>query len=980
MSNDDKRTGVAKEEIGKCSFKHETSGCSPPELSSGETLKCAMWNVTSMVHKTDEIMEHIVDRDSDIVFLTETWLTSDSNHVTAMVKTYGYELLHCRRKDREKETGGGVGILVKTEMKKKQLKDVKYSSFEHTMVKLFLKNNKSTVLICIYRLQFVSSVTFFAEFTQMLEILVASHDCIVIAGDINIHTETEDSTSRQLDDILDTFNMTQHIKKPTHRMGHTLDIVATFYEKPHLSNIDINEYEDITDHFLVDFKVTCSPEMREFRQVRYRNTGAIDPGKLSSEIEKRWGGVNIQESFGENVTRYTKLMKDLINEEAPERTKIIKTVPNSPWFDNDYKQLRRERRKAEKAFKKSKLTEDHEKFTALRKQTTDLAYTKKREYYQKKLNEGNSKTMYSVVNKLLDKKQETVLPDATSDKELADSFVKYFSDKITKIRDKFKDVPVNKKPSNLPSNVTRLFEFEKTTEDEIRHIVNTYGVKCSPEDPVPVNVLKGNLDVFIPIWKDLVNLSLDTGSIECLKSSAVLPTIKQLDELMDKDLYKNYRPVSNLIFLEKLIERVVALRLEKQMTENHLHSDEENGYKTNHSTEFLMMKVVNDLLMNCDEKKPTILLLLDLSAAFDTVDQEKLLDILKNEIGIEGTALKWFRSFLTDRTQRVKINDAYSEIMLLLYGVTQGSVLGPPLFNIYIRSLYPYIRPLLFHIFGFADDHQLMKAFVPALQVSAFEDIEKCLNMITLWMNEFFLCLNANKTQIIVIYPPSIRDSIIMRGTFINNVCVRFVKYAKNLGIILDEMLTFDDQVKRVVKACICTIKKIAEIKSFLTEDDLKTVVCAGVLSRLDYCNALYYGITEARIKKLQSVQNSAVHLIRKRMNQHVSTAELLKKFHWLPVKKRIAFKILLVVHKCLLGEAPVSLRSMIVMGGSTRTKKLEEGKCNGEMGERSFSIAGPKLWNLLPMEVRVEENSDEFKKKLKTFLFREIDNPNSKF
>ena len=183
------------------------------------------------------------------------------------------------------------------------------------------------------------------------------------------------------------------------------------------------------------------------------------------------------------------------------------------------------------------------------------------------------------------------------------------------------------------------------------------------------------------------------------------------------------------------------------------------------------------------------------------------------------------------------------------------------------------------------------------------------------------------------------------------------------------------------MKACICIIKKIAEIKSFLTEEQLKTVVCASVLSILDYCNALYYGITEARLKKLQSVQNSAVHLIRKKMNrQDVSTVELLKKFHWLPVKKRITYKILLIVHKCLLGEAPVSLRNMMVMGGSTRTKKLEERKCNGEMGERSFSVAGPKLWNLLPMDVRMEENTDDFKKKLKTFLFREIDNPNSKF
>ena len=673
-------------------------------------------------------------------------------------------------------------------------------------------------------------------------------------------------------------------------------------------------------------------------------------------------------------------MKELITEQAPEKTKVIKIVPDSPWFDNDYKEKRKERRKAEKRYRKSKKKEDHDKFTTLRKQTTDLAYAKKKEYLTRKLNEGNSKTMYSVVNKLLDKKQDRVLPDAKSDKELADAFVKYFSEKITKIREKFKDVPTCLKPPVLPSNVTLLSEFEETTEDEICQIVRTYGVKCSPEDPVPVDVLKGSLEVFIPIWTELVNLSLRTGSIECLKSSAVLPTIKEMDDIMDRDLYKNYRPVSNLLFLEKLTERVVAVRLEKQMTDNELHSEEENGYKGGHSTELLMTKIVNDLLINCDEKKATIVLLLDLSAAFDTVDQEKLLDILKNEIGIIGVALEWFRSFLTGRTQRVKINEAYSVMMELLYGVTQGSVLGPPLFNIYIRSLYPYIRPLRFNIFGFADDHQLLKAFIPAMQVTAINDIEKCLNMINQWMNEFFLCLNANKTKILVIYPQSMKDSIVLRGTFINNVCIRFVKSAKNLGIMLDEMLTFDDQVQRVTKSSICVIRKIAEIKSFLTKEQLETVVCAGVLSRLDYCNMLYFGITEARLRKLQSVQNSAVHLIKKRTNQQISTTDLLKQLHWLPVKKRIAYKILLIVHKCLLGLTPVALRSMIVIGGSTRTKKLEEKKCKSEMGERSFSVAGPKLWNLLPKELRMEEETEDFKKKLKTFLFREMDNPNSKF
>ena len=148
------------------------------------------------------------------------------------------------------------------------------------------------------------------------------------------------------------------------------------------------------------------------------------------------------------------------------------------------------------------------------------------------------------------------------------------------------------------------------------------------------------------------------------------------------------------MFLSKLIERVVAIRLNNHMTVNNLHSTKQYGYKKDHSTEMLLVKIVNDLFIACDKKIPTLVLLLDLSAAFDTVDQKKLLDILWNDIGIHGTAYSWFKSYLLKRTQRVKIGDSYSEEDELLYGVPQGSVLGPVLFNIYTRSFCQHIQSI----------------------------------------------------------------------------------------------------------------------------------------------------------------------------------------------------------------------------------------------------------------------------------------------
>ena len=647
-------------------------------------------------------MEHLLDRDPSIVFLQETWLKTNRNNVTALVKEYDYVLLHNIRKNRGKEKGGGVGILLKKDIKYKRLNHSQFTSFEHIIVRVYLENNKSLLLISIYRVLFVPVNVFMEEIVKLFEQLIALKDNIILAGDVNIHMDTTELYSKKFKDILGTFNIIQHVDFPTHIQGHTLDIIATLGEHPTISNIQSNEY-DVSHHSLVDFQAVIKPEVKVEKQISCRNLKGIDTETFMKEVVEK---IDVSaQTFGDNMRIYNTVLGELLDKHAPMKTRSIKIVPTAPWFDGEYEKLRKQRRKAEKKFKKTKIPADKEKFINLRKQTTQLAYQKKCKYYGEKL-EGNNKILYSSINKLLDNEKEEVLPDAESDVALANSFLKFFTEKIEKIRSTFPDTHTD--TPKMPPPAGKLSTFEKATEDEVRKTVMSFGVKCSPEDPVPASVLKSDFEIFIPIWTKLVNLSLEEGSMECLKSAVLVPLIKQLDDVTDKDNRKNYRPVSNLQFVGKLIERIVSNRLNKHMTDNDLHSDFQHGYKKGYSTETLLLKVVNDLLISCDHHLPSIVMLLDLSAAFDTVDQTKLLSILKEEIGIEGTALKWFTSFITGRTQKVKIRDAYSEEGDLIFGEAQGSVLGPPLFNIYIRSLKKHVEPARFSIFGFADDHQLI--------------------------------------------------------------------------------------------------------------------------------------------------------------------------------------------------------------------------------------------------------------------------------
>lgn len=491
-----------------------------------------------------------------------------------------------------------------------------------------------------------------------------------------------------------------------------------------------------------------------------------------------------------------------------------------------------------------------------------------------------------------------------------------------------------------------------------------------------LNCLKDNIDLLLPYWLELVNLSLSTGSIDCLKSAVITPLLKEADDILDSELYKNYRPVSNLIFLSKLVERCVASRLENHMKTNSLESKHEYAYKKFHSTELLLVNVVDSLLSAFDQKLATVLLLLDLSAAFDTVDQDKLLNMLHYDIGITGTVYKWFHSFLKGRSQRVKVNNSYSDPTSLDYGVPQGSVLGPPLFNIYVRSFYSYVQALSYDVEGFADDHQLYKMFLPTFQSHVLgSTINSCLQSVAEWMNEYFLKLNGPKTKILVLAPPSIMPLIEIHGIFMENKYMTFVRSAKNLGVWLDENLDFKTHIHKVVSSGFMTIRDISKIKKFLPHEMLCGVVCSLVLMKLDYCNALYYHLNSNEMNMLQAVQNAAIRLISGgHKYDRIPISPLFDRYHWLRIRERAVFKLCLIVHKCVWGFAPDSLREKIVVS-NPRTFNLVEKNFASVFGQRAFSRAGPKLWNSLPLQMRLEQDTSKFKKLLKSFLMTEADN-----
>ena len=939
--------------------------------------------------------EHIIDHNADFVLFSETWLPLNSGFIKSHFQSINYNFFH---KPRDNRKGGGVGILALKTYTLNTLNLGVYDSFEYCSYSLKHNSGDKIILLSIYRPPHNSISDFFTHFTSALEVISTINAEVYIAGDVNIHLDQISANSRKFNDVISSFNLVQHVNFSTHKHGHTIDVIITSNSLS-IKNISA-ENLFLSDHFLLTSNIAFSKHDPEYKYISRRNFRNFDLDNFHTELTNCLQLTSFDDSsFKQSIDLYDSMCISVLNKHAPIKTKRVKIVPNAPWFDFEYSSLRRLRRRAEKRYSKTKLLCDKERFVALRKETTNLARQKKIIYYSNKIasSNNNTKQLYNVVNDLLSKNNEKIYPSSTSDSELCNKFSNFFTDKIKTLRESFinsSNCPINNIGTLINDNKTnnnfnnnninlkpQLNIFSQTTVDELRIVIKKSGFSFAPNDPLPPSILKHEIEFFLPIWCLLINKSLSSGNFDGLKESIILPLIK--DKTLDQESLKNYRPISNLPFIEKLAERVVLDRLNTYMTQHNFHIPNQFGYKRSHSTEALLIRVVNDILVASDKNSATVLLLLDLSAAFDTVDHSKLLSILRNELGISGSAFNWLKSYITSRTSRVKIGNSYSDSVSVDYGVPQGSVLGPILFNIYLRSLYQRISGINFSVEGFADDHQIFRHFIPIFQKSVLHDeIDNCLNLVQNWMQEYFLKLNPDKTNIILFCPSKyLQDRLIINGTFINNkkTCIRFVDNAKNLGVLFDKYLNFELHINKIISFCFQTIKCLSKIRPYLTVNHLKILISSLVLSKLDYCNSLLYGINTTQINttqlgKLQSVQNASAKLIfGRRKFDHVS--DLFNRLHWLRINQRIAYKIILLVHNSIfLKSFPTHTKSLISVLNS-RTMILTIPYMNSSLGKRSFSYIGPKMWNILPTDLRLNDDIDSFKKLLKTYLFSNYDN-----
>ena len=309
--------------------------------------------------------------------------------------------------------------------------------------------------------------------------------------------------------------------------------------------------------------------------------------------------------------------------------------------------------------------------------------------------------------------------------------------------------------------------------------------------------------------------------------------------------------------------------------------------------------------------------------------------------------------------------------MPILYGVPQGSILGPLLFNLYMLPLGSIIRQHNISYHSYADDTQLYLS-ISSDDPSPVNDLTRCISNIKNWMAQNVLMLNDAKTEMLAVGPKALRNHF---QPILTSLLAKPYENVQNVGVTLDADLNFQKHISNITKTAFYHLRNISKVRGFLSLQDSEKLVHAFISSRLDYCNTLYAGLTKQMLNKLKLIQNAAARIVTRTSKcNHITP--VLKSLHWLPVKQRIEFKILLLVYKSLNGLAPPYISDLISFYDPARCLRssskclLTTPRINTNAAHGAFSYCAPTLWNSLPLELRSSQSVLSFKKGIKTFLF----------
>jgi hypothetical protein len=950
-------------------------------------LKWMCFNVQTCRQKCITISELICDNDLDFAMLTETWLYPDGDeaYVNAMTP-HGYDCYSFPRQPGScfGTRGGGIAIITKSTLSTNfKLTRLVPTSFEAVECKLSI-NQVTLSCICIYRPPYrpankMTDSIFVLELSDFLASYTTCTGDVSFTGDFNLHfNDDTDACVKRMKTVLFDLGLSQVITVPTHKSGNTIDWLIVRDDKI-LTNLDnVREYPGFSDHYAIFGHIAIAKPPPNTRLVTTRNLRAVNIETLRADITELIAGVKSDLDVQSLANIYEDGLKRVLDRQAPLVTRRVRIRPSAPWLTSQVRDARRKRRRAERLWKKTKLTIHRDMFVDARNKASHSVFLAKRDYYSDKIDSPvfNTKQLFNVSNELLKKGKSSCLPSNIPSADLPFQFSKFFSDKIKNLRDDL-DSRHCEPPSFKVYEGPVFDRFRSVSENEISELIKSTPTKGCILDPLPTQLVKECIVELVPLITCIINTSFRSGVVPSqFKQAVVVPILKKSS--LDCNSLKNFRPVSNLPFISKILEKVVLKQLQKHLCDNGLFEVNQSAYRSGHSVETAVLSVLDGLLINADNKMVSLVALLDLSSAFDTLDHSILLKRLEISFGIKENVHAWFTSYVYDRFQSVIVNSLVSDQRPLTYGVPQGSVLGPVLFTLYSQPLSNVIEQYNCSFHKYADDTELSQCSTLDDFVSTQSSIQDCISATLIWLESNKLMLNTDKTELMTVGTASRVNQIDIKSIQILDSDISFQDSVKYLGVKLDRTLSMSAYISDVCRSAFLSLRRIGSIRPFLSEKATACLVNSVIISRLDFCNSVLYGLPADQLNRLQRIQNCAARLIaKKKKYDHVTP--ILTDLHWLPVRFRIQYKLAVFAFRHFDGTLPPYLSSSLNIYQPRRSLRsssqmlLTTPRVNLKAaGERSFHFSAPAVWNSLPFSLRSTPMLAQFKVKLKTHLFHE--------
>ena len=919
-------------------------------------------NIRSIYHKSAFLLSFIIENNISIMCITETWLTD--NHRTAELFLSGFKV---HRLDRGKKIGGGVATIVSNQYDS-NMENVSISD-NLEMIHVSVKAAFNTIhFLNIYRPP-SGSLDYFVDYlSSFLQLIDSCSKNLVILGDFNVDFNLASQSSNRLRRLFSNNGYKLYKTGSTRITATTNTCIDALFTSNNLIK-KINSVKVVPIGFSDHCAITAC--IKKERNVTYPTTTIKVHDINVNNVANFRSSLDMVNYRHADVNDTTNSLIEsslvLIAEKFPLKNKqiIVDKHERVPWITPFVDRCCKKRDDSLAAALNSGTQRAVTHYRTTRNQCNLAVRQAKREHFKKEIisSSRDTKKTWGVINSFLKgtKSSDNITlhinnRTITNPLEVADICNNYFIKAVNDIVCSFTGVYIE---GGRPS-VGSCFAFNQVSESQCAPIFYRLYTKGSGPDSISSRFLKFHPMFYVSAMTDITNQSF---SCSTFPSRFKIAHVKPDPKKGDLHLVKNYRPVSGLPNLSKILERVAYDQLMEYLINNNLLFSGQHGFRRGHSTSTATIVLLNYIYDALDRNKMVCVTFLDQSKAFDVIDHNILLRKLRYQFNFSSDALSWILSYLTGRKQCVVLNGVRSPYLDVLHGVPQGSILGPLLFLCYINDIHYSVKNGGCVIY--ADDTTVVTIAddLISLRSKAVDD----LNRIAMYCENNHLMLNVGKSAAMVFSRRSIDSSNFEIN--INGTHIPIVQEFRYLGFIIDSNLTFRKHSDLVSGKLTSVNSVIRRLRCFLPNDILLTIFNSLGMCHINYCSTV---LSDYRLTTF-NIMDTCYRRCGKTIYNCATSVALADINNWYDIRHIFLFNRLLLIYKIIYkGYCPclrVCLMDRNIDYNLRRQGRFTRQHVNKKSTMKAFAAWAPKLWNQIPKQLAECSSIALFKHRLHDWL-----------